>query len=52
MRNLTERLQKQQGLWVKNIMHDIQTLALRWRDMLCVLAEHADLEVIEMIWFS
>lgn len=50
--NLTERLQKQQGFSVKNIMHVIQTLALRWRDILCVLAEHADLEVIELKWCS
>lgn len=52
IRNLTERLQKQQGLCVKSIMRGIQTLASRWRDLLCVLAEHADLEVIEMKWCS
>lgn len=38
------------GQRVKNITRDMQILASSWRDMFCVLAEHADLEVIEVKW--
>lgn len=53
IRNLTERLQKQQGLVCQKHHARHPDISIKVApDLLCVLAEHADLEVIEMKWCS